>query len=305
MRQLAIACLLIALLLLGNGCRPTATPPPAGASSLRVVAIEPFLQDIAQNVAGERVTVDVLMPSGADPHSYEPAPQDVAKIANAQVVIINGAGLETFLERLLTTAGGQQRLIDASAGLESREVDEHEGEAHEHESDPHFWLDPNLVIAYVENIRDGLSEADPDGAAAYAANATAYIAQLQELDQWITSQVQQVPPERRLLVTNHESFGYYADRYGFRVIGTLIPSVSSLASPSAQQLAQLVDQIRATGAPAIFLESGTNPQLAQQVAQEAGVRLVTGLYTHTPGPDAPTYIGMIRYNTSKIVEALK
>ncbi len=302
MRQRAITYLVLTLLLCSS-CQPAATPP-AGAT-VRVVAIEPFLQDIAQNVAGERLTVDVLMPPGADPHSYEPAPRDVAKIADAQVVIINGAGLEMFLERLITTAGGQHRVIDASAGLQSREVDEHESETHEHESDPHFWLDPNLVITYVENIRDGLSEADPDGAATYAANATTYAAQLQELDRWVAAQVEQIPPERRLLVTDHESFGYYADRYGFRVIGTLIPGVSSMASPSAQQLAQLVDQIRATGAPAIFLASGTNPQLAQQMAQEAGVRLVTDLYTHTPGPDAPTYIGMIRHNTLQIVEALK
>jgi len=160
----------------------------------------------------------------------------------------------------------------------------------------------------VENIRDGLSQVDPIGAMAYAANAEAYIAQLRELDAWIAGQVKQVPENRRLLVTNHESLGYFADRYGLRIIGTIVPSVSTGASPSAQQLARLVDRIKETGVSAIFLETGTNPQLAQQVAKETGIKVVTGLYTHSttePGGPAPTYIEMMKYNTRAIVDALK
>jgi manganese/iron transport system substrate-binding protein len=121
-------------------------------------------------------------------------------------------------------------------------------------------------------------------------------------------QVAQIPAERRLLVTNHESFGYFADRYGFRIVGAIVPSVSTGAAPSAQQLAMLVDRIKATGAPAVFLETGANPQLADQLAQETGVRVVTGLYTHSisaPDGPAPTYLEMLRYNTQAIVEALK
>jgi ABC-type Zn uptake system ZnuABC Zn-binding protein ZnuA len=117
-----------------------------------------------------------------------------------------------------------------------------------------------------------------------------------------------VPEARRLLVTNHESFGYFADRYGFQVVGTVIPSVSTGASPSAQQLARLVDRLKATHAPAIFLETGANPQLADQLAQEIGIKIVTDLYTHSvteSGGNAPTYIDMMRYNVQKIVDALK
>ena len=307
-RHLSSLLVIFSLLLCacGPAAQPTATPGESGAS-LRVLAVETFLVDIAQNVAGSRLKVAALLPVGVDPHGYEPTPSDAAKVANSDVLIINGAGFEAFLQNLLQHAGGQRLVIESSAGLTSRLPKQGE-QAPSEGTDPHFWLDPNNAIKYVENIRDGLSRADPDGTAVYAANAQAYIAQLKELDGWIAEQVQMVPPERRLLVTNHESFGYFADRYGFKVIGAIVPSVSTEASPSAQQLARLVDSIKAAGAVAIFLETGSNLQLAQQVAQDAGVKVVTGLYTHSvsaaDGP-APTYIEMMKYNTRAIVEALK
>jgi ABC-type Zn uptake system ZnuABC Zn-binding protein ZnuA len=288
---------------------PPAAPPPAGGSPLNVLATETFLADIAQNVAGDRLKVASLLPSGIDPHSFEPAPQDVAKVTASQVLIVNGAGLESFLSKLLDNAGGQRQVIVASAGLASRTPGPGEVSDADHpEGDPHFWLDPIMVVKYVENIRAGLSQADPAGADSYARNAEAYSAQLKALDAWIAAQVQSIPAERRLLVTNHESLGYYADRYGFKVVGAVVPSFSTDASPSAQQLAQLVDAIKATGAKAVFLETGSNPQLAQQVAQEAGIKVVADLYTHSISPaggPAPSYIEMMRYNTRAIVDALK
>jgi len=302
---------LVLLALLGSlhGCgRPGAGYASAPSQPLRVLAVETFLADMAQNVAGDRLQVQALLPIGADPHGYEPTPADVVRVAECDLLIVNGAGFEGFIQQLLASAGGQHRVIEASAGLTSRSPRPGEATGDHPEGDPHFWLDPNNAIHYVENIRDGLSQADPGGAAIYAWNAESYVAQLRTLDQWVVEQVRQVPPERRLLVTNHESFGYYADRYGFQVIGTIVPSVSSGASPSAQQLARLVERIKATGAPVIFLETGTNPQLAQQVARETGVAVVTGLHTHSvtaPGGPAPTYVEMIRYNTRAIVEALR
>lgn len=182
------------------------------------------------------------------------------------------------------------------------------GHHHHDGGDPHFWLDPLLVIRYVENIRDGLSAADPAGKDVYASNAAAYIEQLKQLDAEISALAAQIPAEKRLLVTNHESFGYFADRYGFQVIGTVIPSVSTGSAPSAQQLARLVERIRQTGAPAVFLETGANPQLAEQLAAETGVRVVEGLFTHSitaPDGPAPNYIEMMRYNAQAITDALK
>jgi ABC-type Zn uptake system ZnuABC Zn-binding protein ZnuA len=303
--SLASAVVLLSCVWLA-GC---STPPPAPRQGLRVLAVETFLADIAQNVAGERARVSALIPIGLDPHAYEPTPRDVRAVADSDVLIANGAGFEAFLARLLQTAGGKGALIEASAGLVSRQPGA--GEAHdaEHtEGDPHFWLDPHNVAQYVSNIRDGLSAADPPGKASYAANADAYAKKLDDLSEWVTDQIRQVPVEQRLLVTNHESLGYFADRYGFRVIGTLIPSVSTGAAPSAQELSRLTQRMQQLGVKAIFLETGANPQLARQIAQAAGAQVVTELYTHSisaPGGPAPTYIDMIRYNTRAIVEALR
>ncbi len=263
------------------------------------MAVESFLADIAQNVAGTRLHVESLIPPGADPHSYQPTPQDAARLSQVSLLIANGGGLETFLGPLLKGISGRTRLVEASAGLKSRT-----GSA----VDPHFWLDPNLVITYVRNIRDGLSQADPAGAGIYASNASTYIQQLQALDGWIQDQVDSIPPGRRLLVTDHEVFGYFADRYGFKVVGTVIPSLSTDAAPSAQELAALIDQVKAQGVKAVFLEKGANPQLADQVASETGAQVVTDLYLETlsdsKGP-APTYLDMLRYDVTRIVEALR
>jgi ABC-type Zn uptake system ZnuABC Zn-binding protein ZnuA len=285
-------------------------PQPSGSASgpIKVLAVESFLADIAQNVAGDRVKVETLIPLGVDPHAYQPTPQDVVKIAESQVLIVNGARFEEWLDKTLQNAGGERTVIEASAGLTSRKPTLDEVLDPDHEGDPHFWLDPTKAVSYAENIRDGLSKADPAGADKYSANAELYIAQLVSLDNWITAQVSQIPPENRLLVTNHESFGYFADRYGFTIAGTVIPSTSSEASPSAQQMAALIDTIKRTGVKAIFLETGASSQLADQIAQETGVNVVTNLYTHSisePGGEAPSYIEMMKHNVKLIVEALK
>jgi ABC-type Zn uptake system ZnuABC Zn-binding protein ZnuA len=294
MKSRFLIIFLLALSILG-ACAP-ATPQTGG---LRVLAVESFLADITQNVAGDRLAVDTLIPLGLDPHAFEPTPQDVAKIAGSDVLIVNGAGLESWLAETLANAGGERRVIEASLQLQAG--------APSGGIDPHFWLDPILTIEYVKTIRDGLSAADPAGKDIYARNADAYIVQLQELDAWITAKLADISPENRLLVTNHESLGYFAARYNFKIIGAVIPSTSTEASPSAQQMAQLVEAIRSSGAKAIFLEIGSNPDLADQVAQETGVKVITGLYTHslTPaGGDAPTYIEMMHHDVQLIMDAL-
>jgi len=276
---------------------PTVDPVAPTSASPVALATTTILADIARNVAGERVQVDSLLPSGADPHSYQYTPQDVAKIAESKLLIINGAEYEHFLEPLLESAGGERELIEVSAGLASRSK----------EIDPHFWLDPNNVIIYVENIREALTHFDPDGAAVYQSNADAYVAELKELDEWIVEQANQIPAEKRLLVTNHEAFGYFAERYGFTIVGTVLESFSTDASPSAQQMAELIDQIKASGAPAIFLDASDNPTLAEQIADETGVRVVTDLHLESLTDSAPaaTYLDMMKHNVTLIVNALK
>ena len=299
-----------AAVVLLTACAPASAPAAGSKTAPKVLVTETFLADIVQNVAGDRLKVEALIPLGVDPHGFEPTPRDVKKVADSSTLIVNGAGFEEFLAKLLQNAGGQRTVIEAAAGLESRKprADEVAADEHGHEGDPHFWLDPVSVIRYVENIRDGLSAVDPAGAQVYAANAQAYIAKLQELDKWAAEQMKQVPADRRVLVTNHESLGYFADRYGLRIVGAIVPSVSSGASPSAQQLAGLSDAVKRAGVKAIFLETGANPQLANQLARDAGIKAVTSLYTHSitdaKGP-APTYIDMMKYNVKAIVDALK
>lgn len=285
--------------LLIAGCAPASSSPTADSAILTSTT---FLADIARNIAGDRLKVESLLPLGADPHSYQPTPQDAAKVADSQLLIVNGLEYEHFIESLLENAGGERKVVVASAGISPRE-DAGGG----HGADPHMWLDPNLVIRYVENIRDGLIEFDPEGEAVYRSNAEAYIAELKDLDAWIVEQVSQVPPERRLLVTNHEALGYFAERYGFTIAGTVIESFSSGASPSAGQMAGLIAQIKSSGAPAIFLDASDNEALARQIADETGVNVVTDLHLEslTDGAPAATYVDMMKQNVTLIVNALK
>ena len=272
------------------------SPPPD------ILTTTTILADITRHVAGDQLVTESLLPFGADPHSYQPVPQDTKKINESKVLIVNGADYERSLNSLLTNVGDKKELIEVSTGLRLLTNPENEKEI-----DPHLWLDPNNVIVYVDNIRAGLTNFNPDSADIYQANARAYVTQLQELDAWINGQVAQIPPKRRVLVTNHDSLEYFADRYGFKIVGSVIPGFSSDASPSAEQMADLIDRIKLFEVPAVFLDTADNPALAQQIASETGVKVVTDLHLEslTEGAPAGTYIDMMRYNVTKIVEALK
>ena len=303
----AILCIAVAAAFVGGpGCGASDTTAQEGA--LDVVAAESFLADIAQNVAGDRLVVRTLIPPGADPHSFEPTPKDIGDVVAAALVIVNGGGLEGPLLDTIRSAGGDATVVDASAGLESRVPQPGEPPLDSGQVDPHFWLDPLAAETYVVNIRDALAKADPAGAAVYEANAAAYTARLKRLDAWIRAQVGRIPKQDRMLVMNHASHGYFADRYGFQIVGTVIPGVGTTESPTAQQLGELTAAVRARGAKAIFVEIDENPRLAEQIAAETGTTVVTDLLDHSLTPadgDAPTYIDMMKYDTRRIVEALR
>jgi ABC-type Zn uptake system ZnuABC Zn-binding protein ZnuA len=285
---------LIAAALILSAC---ASVSPAASEGLTVLAAETFLADIAQHVAGERLVVESILQPGVDPHEFQATPQDAIRIAEADVLIINGRGYEAWLEKSLAASGGERMLVEASSGIDALSPD-----------DPHLWMNPRNVVTYVENIRDGLSEADPAGRSTYAANAQIYIGELLELDEWIKAEVAAIPLERRALITNHDALAAFAEAYGFEVAGVVIPSFTSGAAPSAQQMAELIQMIRSLDAPAIFLDASENQDLAQQIAVESGARVVTGLYVETvseAGGPAPTYLGMMKHNVRLIVDALK
>jgi ABC-type Zn uptake system ZnuABC Zn-binding protein ZnuA len=311
MRRRGPSLLLLTVLLalaaqLGAGCGAAGGGAPSGA--LKVVASTTFLADIAQNVAGDRFAIETLVPLGTDPHAFEPTPSDLKMVAGADLVIVNGAGLEGTLLTTLKSAVGDTPIVDASAGLPTRTPQSGEPELASGEKDPHFWLDPELVKTYVANIEKAFSQADPAGAATYKANAAAYDKKLDALDARIARQVAQVPEADRKLVTDHASMGYFADRYGFTVVGTVVPSASTGETPTARQLADLTQAIRESGAKAIFVDASDNPQLAQQIGSETGVKVVTGLLDHSltaPDGAAPTYVDMMKYDVRQIVEALR
>ncbi len=207
-------------------------------------------------------------------------------------------------------AGDSVALVWEVAKAHGEEEHSHGEEEHGHshgEYDPHIWHDPNNAMAMVESIRDALVAADPTNAATYAANATAYLAQLKELDAFVTEQVATLPAERRKLVTTHDTLGYFAARYGFEIVGTALGITTEASDPSAGEIAELVEAIKATGVPAIFAENVSNPALMETIAREAGVQLAPTLFTDAlgkPGSEGATYLDMVRYNVTTIVTAL-
>jgi len=315
--DLLVLVLMLAVVpaLVGSACGGDDGPDPSG-DALEVVATTSVLADIAQQVAGDRFRVEPLIPPGTDPHAFEPTPEDLRRLVGADLVIVNGAGLESSLDDYLGDVG-EDAVVVASRGLESRTPgpdepgighdDEGHGDAEGAEQDPHYWLDPILAESYVDTIAAAFEDADPEHADDYAANAAAYKERLAELDEFTRETVAAVPEERRKLVMNHASHGYWADRYGFEIVGAVIPSVSSGAAPTARDLADLLETIEREGVPAVFVQVGENPQLAERIAADAGVTVVEDLYTGSlSGPDgpAPTYADLIEDTARRISEAL-
>lgn len=365
--NLRIVSILALVLLLATGSAQA-------QSELRVLATTSILADVAQNVAGDLLTVDTLVPLGADTHAFEPSTADAARIAEATLLLTVGAGYEGFLGDLLENVGAENmQVVVVSNGVEilgfsdehghedahdeasgdpmatpeaaatEEHADEHDEHAHEGEEghigvlgadlecaahedehgdeegthaedehdegacDAHMWLDPANVIVWANNIADAFSAADPANAAAYRANADAYITQLEALQTEIAEMVATVPEEARVIVTNHEFLGYFAYTHDFEVVGTVIPGLTTDAEPNPQELAALIETIRDEGVRAIFAEVSANPQLAEVVAQEAGIAVVTTLYSESlsaaDGP-AQTYLDYMRYNAETIVGAL-
>jgi ABC-type Zn uptake system ZnuABC Zn-binding protein ZnuA len=284
----------------------------AQGEKLRVVATTNIVADIVRNVGGDKLELVPLLPVGSDPHTFQLAPADVAAVADAHLVFVNGLGLEAFLAELLANAGGRASVVPVSTGIETRQIEAAGGGGPGRGQtgpapDPHVWLTPANAVVFVQNVDRALSAADPANADVYGNNARVYQAQLEELDNWIRAQIETIPADQRKMVTDHDAFGYYAERYGLEIIGAVIPAYSTNAEPSAQELAILQNAIDDTGVRAVFVGSTANPGLAKRLAEDGGIRLVH-LYSDALGPagsDAETYLGLLRYNTSVIVQALK
>lgn len=290
-----------------------------GGDGIRVVATTTQIGALVREVAGDRVRLTVLLQAGADAHDYEPSPQDSRTIREANLVLKNGIGLDDWMDDLVKNSGTRARVVVATDGVAVLEGDhgeeEHTGDAekpeddHAHEEgDPHVWHDPMNVKVMTENVAAALAEVDPDNGAAYRERAEAYKARLDEVDAQIRSLIESIPASNRKVVTNHEALAYFFERYGLELVGAVIPSVSKDAQPSAKELADLADLIRAEGVKAVFAESEVDPKVAEQLARETGAKLVTGLYADSlgpPGSGAETVDGMLLHNARLIAEALR
>ena len=301
--RLAAVSLVGALALVACAVPPTAAPTSAG--KLKAVATFSFLGDFVKNVGGEKVDVVTLVGPGGDTHEFEPTPSDAAKIADAAVIFEDGLDFETWLPGMVESSGSKAVRIVTSEGVKTRNFTENGKQV----TDPHIWQNVQNAIIMVKNIEAGLAKVDPTNAVTYKANAEAYIKTLEALGKEVEAAANQLPKEQRKIVTSHDALGYFAERYGFTVEGSVIASLSTEAGePSAQDIVKLVDAIKSTHTKAIFLESMSNPKLVERVAQEAGVKVGPELYTDAlgaAGSPGATYVDALRYNVNAIIGALK
>jgi len=256
----------------------------AADETFTVVATTTQVADLTRNVAGDRARVVQLLQPNADPHDYEIRPHDVGALADADLIVRSGGELDEWLEDAIDGSGSDAPVVNLSDAIALRD------------DDPHWWQDPRNAIIAVHELERALHRTAP-----------AYVAQLEQLDRDTAACIDKLPRSDRKLVTTHDSLGYYAARYGLDVIGAVIPSQSTEGQPSAGDVAELVDTIRATGVKAVFAESSVDPKVEQAIARETGATVGTPLWADTLGPkrsSGATYIDSIRANTRAIVEGL-
>lgn len=286
------ALVLTGMVVLGAAaCGGSSAQPSAGERPLVVVSL-PLFADFVRQVAGERVEVLALLPSGADPHTFEPTPRDVQRLREADVVFINGRGLEASIEAAIENNIGEDTFMVAlSSSPDPDPLAE----------DPHAWLDARRAQAYVANIRDALIQADPAHGASYRENAQRYLEELGQLDQEIAQRLSQIPAASRKLVTYHNSFAHFARRYRLELVGAVVASPGGDLSPA--DIAHLLASIRDQGIPAVFVEPQFNSQVLTRLADDAGVQVCT-LYSDALDERVQSYIDMMRFNAAELVRCL-
>jgi zinc/manganese transport system substrate-binding protein len=282
-----------------------AASPASAQETLKVIASFSILGDFVKNVGGDRTVVGTLVGANGNAHIYAPSPADAKKVADANVVFVNGLGFEGWLDRLVKASGTKAPIIVATNGVKPRERG---GDSHEHDhgrSDPHVWQSVANAKIIVTNIRDALIAADPAGKEAYASNATAYLTGLDTLEQEVRDVIAKIPADRRRVITSHNAFGYFEDAYGIDF--TAPQGVSTDAEASAKDIAAIITQIKKQKISAVFLENVTDPRLVKQIAGETGAKVGGTLYSDAltdDNGDATTYIGLIRHNVKQIAAAL-
>jgi len=282
----------------------TASAPAQTQDKVRLVATFSILADLARNVGGEAVEVTSLVGPNGDAHAYSPSPADGKRLADARLVLVNGLGFEGWIDRLVKASGTKAVVVTASRGIKPRQMtDEDE---HDHgKIDPHAWQSVANAKVYVANIRDALVKADPARAAAYEADAAAYLGKLDSLESEIKTMLAAIPAERRKVITTHDAFGYFGAAYRMQFIAP--QGVSTETEVSARDVARIIRQIKTQKIPAVFMENVTDPRLMKRIAEEAGAKIGGKLYSDAlSGPDGPaaTYLDMMRSNLKEFKSAL-
>jgi ABC-type Zn uptake system ZnuABC Zn-binding protein ZnuA len=260
-----------------------------------VVATTTQAADLVRQVGGTRVKVEGMLRPGGDPHDYEPRPSDVAAVADATVVFRSGGEVDDWLSDVIDNAGGDAKVVTLLDSV--KRLDD----------DPHWWQDATNGVRAVEAIRAELTKADPAGRATFARNAERTARMLRSLDRQISACIERVPSSKRKIVTTHDALGYFARRYGVKVVGAVIPSLSTQAQASAGDVQRLVDQIRREGVEAIFPESSVNPDIEKAIAREAGASIGDPLYADSLGPKGSpgeTYMGALAADASALVSGM-
>jgi manganese/iron transport system substrate-binding protein len=289
LKCIAVVTLLAALTACAHG-----SSGGAAAGKVAVATTISTLNSFVQGAGGEYVSVKNIVPIGASPETFAPAPQDVATVADANLLVENGAGLETWLDRLLHDAGAHNlHVVVATAGLPVQN------------SNPHLWMDPLLAKRYVLAVRDGLVAVDPTHADAYRRNAASYNARLDQLIVDIRRKINTIPPSHRYMIVFHNAWQYYNDRFGITTLGFVERNPGQ--EPNPAQIAELIDSAKRHGVRAVFSEPEYSPKLLSTIAQGAGIKVIENLYDDSVGTDprVANYIDMMTYDTNVIVNALR
>jgi zinc/manganese transport system substrate-binding protein len=276
---------------------------PLAAAELKVASLHPLLGDLARQVGGDRVEVVDLIGKNGDPHHFEPAPADLEKAAGAKLYLASGMGLESYMGSLREIVAGKATILEVGKDLPSIEGacdHDHEGHAHEHETDPHWWHSIDLFRRATTITADAFSKADPAGADVYAKNAAAYRAKLDELDRWTRKEIARIPKTRRHLATAHAAFGYFCKDHGFEAIP--VQGLNREQMPDPKKLAALIAKLKEHDAGAIFPEKESNPKILQVLTKDTGIKLGGPLYADGSGVES--YEAMIRHNVATIVAEL-
>jgi zinc/manganese transport system substrate-binding protein len=277
---------------------------PAQARPLAVVTSFSILGDMIRQIGGDQVQVTALVGADGDVHVYQPAPADAEAVAHADVVIVNGLGLDGWLDRLARAAGSKAPLVVATRGIPPLEI--HEEDQRTTKDDPHAWQDLANGRIYVANIAAALEAAAPERRALFAAKAQAYDRRLADLDAWVRAQLAPIPPAKRKIITSHDAFGYFGRAYGVTLLAPV--GLATDAEPRPQDVAQLIRQIRTEHIRAVFLENMSDPRLIRQLAQEGGAAIGGTLYSDSLSPPdgpAPTYEALFRHNVPLLVAAMR